>query len=104
MTKEIKDVVLTEREQGVIKWECTKMLMEILRLTFGKMEEKHFEAYVSCDFDSAKLLNAMYFVCILLDQGNNENLAELVTKICNPEDGSMKLFMKTSNISFMTCL
>lgn len=96
MTKEIKDVVLTEREQGVIKWAAQDAYGSIKADFWEDGREKYFEAYMSVvlTLTQREYTDAMYFVCILLDQGYNENLAELVTKICNPEDGSMKLFME----------
>lgn len=96
MTKEIKDAVLTEREQEVIKWAAQDAYGSIKADFWEDGREKYFEAYMSVvlTLTQREHTDAMYFVCILLDQGYNENLAELVAKICRPEDGSMELFME----------
>lgn len=95
-SKEIKDVILTEREQEMIKWAANGAYESIRADFWDDEKEKYFEAYMSVvlTLNQREHSDAMYFICILLDQGYNEELAKLVTKICNPKDGSMELFME----------
>lgn len=97
--KEMKEVVLTEREQEVIKW-LARSAYESIKADFWDDEkDKYFGSYMSVVtmLYQREKTDAMFFICILLDQGYNEDLAQLVTKVCSPEDGSMDLFMDEFN-------
>ena len=95
MTKEMKEVVLTEREEEMVKW--------LARNAYGTIQADFWEdgkqQFFSSNMTVALMLsqynkaNAMYFICMLLEQGYSSDLAELMTLICKPGDGSMDLFM-----------
>ena len=97
--KEMKEVVLTEREQEVIKW-MARNAYETIKADFWEDgKQKYFGSYMSVVtmLYQREKTDAMFFICILLDQGYNEDLAQLVTKVCNPEDGSVDFFMNEFN-------
>lgn len=98
MKKEVNEkmeVILTEREQAVIKWLARTAYATIKADFWEDGKEKYFSAYMSVVtmLNQHENMNAMYFICTLLDQGYSEDIAELTTEICKPDDGSIELFM-----------
>lgn len=96
MTKEMKEVILTEREQDVIKW-LARGVYENIRGDFDEDGKQClFEPYMNVVMmlNQHDSMNAMYFICMLLEQGYNGGLAELMTKVCKPGDDSIDIFLK----------
>lgn len=98
MTKEkgMKEVILTEREQDVIKW-LARSAYENIRADFDEDgKQGFFDPYmtVAMMLYQHDEMNAMYFIGMLLEQGYNKDLAELMTKVCKPGDDSIDIFLK----------
>lgn len=93
--KEFKEVVLTEREQEMIKW-LARTAYGTIKADFWEDEKQQFfngNMTVALMLSQHEKTNAMYFICMLLEQGYSSDLAELMALICKPGDDSIEVFL-----------